>query len=91
MLYVSDQSSQGFTVRPLELPELSLRTDKVTFDWIAIARQKGYEQRPAVLIPSQEQIEARKIALQEKLERDALQREEMLEKQAQREEETGRR
>jgi hypothetical protein len=91
LLYVAEKSTEGFAVKPLEIPGLSLKTDEVTFDWIAIARQKGYEQRPAVLIPSQEQIEARKLALQEKLKRDALQREEMLEKQAQREEETGRR
>jgi hypothetical protein len=52
LLYVTDKSTQGFTVRPLAIPELSLKTDNISFDWIAIARQKGYEQRPEFLIPS---------------------------------------
>jgi hypothetical protein len=52
LLYVTNKSTQGFQVKPLEVPELGLKTDNVSFDWIAIARQKGYEQRPQVDIPA---------------------------------------
>jgi hypothetical protein len=61
LLYVTDKSTQGFTVKPLEIPELSLEADKVSFDWIAIARQKGYEQRPEIITPSEDQMRGKKV------------------------------
>ena len=85
LLYVTNKSTQGFTVKPLEIPELSLKTNNVTFDWIAIARQKGFEQRPAVLMPSEEEKRAEELKEQEELQRDALYHQQMYEKQARRE------
>ncbi len=96
LLYVTGKSTQGFTVKPLEIPELSLKTDNVSFDWIAIARQKGYEQRPEVLILSEEEsraeelnreeeMRAEELKHQEELEREAAYRQEMAEKQARKE------
>lgn len=85
LLYVTNKSTQGFTVKPLEIPELSLKTDNVTFDWIAIARQKGYEQRPEVFIPSEEERRAEELKEQEEFQRDALYHQQMHEKQARRE------
>jgi hypothetical protein len=95
LLYVTNKSTQGFTVKPLEIPELSLKTDNVSFDWIAIARQKGYEQRPEVImeeegsmadqISREEAMRAEELRHQEELEREELYRQEMLEKQARKE------
>jgi hypothetical protein len=94
LLYVTNKSTQGFTVKPLEIPELSLKTDNVSFDWIAIARQKGYEQRPEVIteegsmadeISREEALRAEELKHQEELERDELYRQEMMKKQAQKE------
>jgi hypothetical protein len=61
LLYVTGKSAEGFTVKPLEIPELSLKTDNVSFDWIAIARQKGYEQRPEIITPSEDQMRGKKV------------------------------
>jgi hypothetical protein len=93
LLYVDNKSTQGFAVKQLEIPGLSLKNDNVSFDWIAIARQKGYEQRPQVLTsdeekPSdwvskwQEERRAEEIKHQQELQHDALYRQQMLEKQA---------
>ena len=85
LLYVDSKSTQGFAVKSLAIPELSLKTDNVSFDWIAIARQKGYEQRPEVLIPSEEERRAEELKEQEELQRNALYHQQMHEKQARRE------
>ncbi len=96
LLYVTNKSNQGFVVKPLEIPELSLKTDNVSFDWIAIARQKGYEQRPPVVTSDeekptdwvsrwQEEKKAEELKHQQELQQNALYRQQMLEKQARRE------
>ena len=92
LLYVTNKSTQGFTVKPLEIPELSLKTDNVSFDWIAIGRQKGYEQAPEAImeeegsvadqISREQAIRAEELKHQEELERDAQYRQQMMEKQA---------
>jgi hypothetical protein len=95
LLYVASKSNQGFSVERLEIPDLAIKSDDITFDWIAIARQKGYEQRPEVImeeegsatdeISREEALRAEELEHQEELERDALYRQQMLEKQAQKE------
>jgi hypothetical protein len=95
LLYVTDKSTRGFTVKPLEIPELSLKSDDVSFDWIAIARQKGCEQRPQVIVEEEgsmadridreDALRAEEIKHQEERKQDELQRQQMLEKQTRRE------
>ncbi len=94
LLYVASKSNQGFSVERLEIPDLAMKSDDITFDWIAIARQKGYEQRPEVLMPSEEELAAEELAEleelkeeQQDLEREAVQLEEMLKQQARHEDE----
>ncbi len=97
LLYVDSKSNQGFGVRRLEIPDLNLKSDDVTFDWIAIGRQKGYEQRPQIIMEEEggnsaasqltweEEVRARELEHQEELKRDALNRQQMLEKEAEKE------
>jgi hypothetical protein len=98
LLYVASKSNQGFSVERLEIPDLAMKSDDIAFDWIAIARQKGYEQRPQIVMGEEdsdaeqlsyeEEIRAEELKHQEELERDALFRQQMREKQAQKEAET---
>jgi regulator of protease activity HflC (stomatin/prohibitin superfamily) len=95
LLYVASKSNQGFSVERLEIPDLAIKSDDITFDWIAIAREKGYEQRPEVVmegegampdqINREEALRAEELEHQKELERDALFRQQMREKQAQKE------
>jgi hypothetical protein len=97
LLYVDSKSNQGFGVRRLEIPDLNLKSDDVTFDWIAIGRQKGYEQRPQIVmgeeegelaagqLTREEAMRAEELQHQEELKRDALNRQQMLEKEAEKE------
>jgi hypothetical protein len=85
LLYVGSKSNQGFTAQRLEIPDLAINSAEISFDWIAVGRQKGCERRPAVLIPSEEDRRDQELKEQEELERHAVHREQMLEKQAQRE------
>jgi hypothetical protein len=95
LLYVASKSNQGFSVERLDIPDLAIKSDDITFDWIAIARQKGYEQRPEVImeeegavadqISQEEEMRAEELKHQEELERDARYRQEMQEKQARKE------
>ncbi len=95
LLYVTAKSNRGFSVERLEIPDLAIKSDDITFDWIAIARQKGYEQRPEVVmeeegsvadeISREEALRAEELKHQEELERDARYRQEMLEKQTRKE------
>lgn len=96
LLYVDNKSTLGFAVNQLEIPGISVKSDNAIFDWIAIARQKGYEQRPDVFMRLEEESRADKLRReeemrteelkhQEELQRDALYRQQMLEKQARRE------
>jgi hypothetical protein len=96
LLYVDNKSTYGFAVKQLEIPGLSLKNDNVSFDWIAIARQKGYEQRPQVLTSDeekptdwvskwQEERKAEELKHQQELQQDALYRQQIREKQALRE------
>jgi hypothetical protein len=95
LLYVASKSNQGFSVERLEIPDLAMKSDDITFDWIAIARQKGYEQRPQIVMGEEdsdaeqlsyeEEIRAEELKHQEELERDALFRQQMREKQTQKE------
>ena len=95
LLYVDNKSTLGFAVKQLEIPGLSLKSDNAIFDWIAIARQKGHEQRPDVFMRPEEESRADKLRReeekraeelkhQEELQRDARYRQEMMEKQARR-------
>ncbi len=52
-IYVSSRSSTGFTVK-----ELMSGTSNAEFDWMAIGRRKGYEQRPVVQVADIEEMEA---------------------------------
>ena len=98
LLYVASKSNQGFSVERLEIPDLATKSDDITFDWIAIAREKGCEQRPQVLmgeeesmaeeLSHEEEMRAEELKHQEELERDALFRQKMREKQAQKEAES---
>lgn len=47
-LYVVDESSEGFTVR------CGAGDTNASFDWVAIGRRKGYEQRPVIAVPVEE-------------------------------------
>jgi hypothetical protein len=95
LLYVSDKSTRGFTVKPLEIPEISLKTDHVSFDWIAIARQKGCEQRPEIIMEEEgsmadrmdreDALRGEEMKHQEERKQDELRRQQMLEKQSRRE------
>jgi hypothetical protein len=95
LLYVASKSNQGFSVERLEIPDLAIKSGDVTFDWIAIGRQKGYEQRPQILmgeeewsadlVNREEEMRAEELKYQEELERETAYRQEMLEKQARKE------
>lgn len=94
LLYVASKSNQGFSVERLEIPDLAMKSGDITFDWIAIARQKGYEQRPEVIMEEEsvadqlsreEEMRAEELRHQEELERHELHRQQMLEKQARKE------
>ncbi len=95
LLYVASKSNQGFSVERLEIPDLAMKSDDIAFDWIAIAREKGYEQRPEVVmegegavadqISREEALRAEELEHQEELERDALHRQQVLQKQAEKE------
>jgi hypothetical protein len=56
LLYVESKSNRGFAVRRLEIPDLAMKSGDITFDWIALGRQKGHEETPKVLIPSDEEM-----------------------------------
>ncbi len=51
-IVVTNKSTSGFTVKEL----LNGKSD-ATFDWIAIGRMKGYEQRPEIKLITTEQME----------------------------------
>lgn len=51
-LYVSEQSQTGFAVLT------GAGEQNIDFDWMAIGRRKGYEQRPEVQVADIEQMEA---------------------------------
>lgn len=51
-IYVNSKSSTGFTVK-----ELMSGTSNAEFDWMAIGRRKGYEQRPEIQVADIEQME----------------------------------
>lgn len=97
LLYVESKSNQGFAVQRMEIPGLAMKSGDVTFDWIAIGRQKGYEQRPKIimgeeesgtdLVNRDEELRIEEIKHQQELERDELFRQQMLKRQAQKEEE----
>jgi hypothetical protein len=44
-LYIEEQTQEGFTVRS------GAGDPNVTFNWIAIGRRKGYEERPELNLP----------------------------------------
>jgi len=100
LLYVASKSNQGFSVERLEIPDLAMKSGEISFDWIAIGRQKGYEQRPQVtmgeeessadLVNREEEMRAEELKHQEELERDAAYRQQMAEKQARKEAERQR-
>ncbi|MCK4858346.1 MAG: hypothetical protein KAT58_10285 [candidate division Zixibacteria bacterium] len=54
LLYVANKSTAGFSVQPMEIKGMALSTDDISFDWIAIARQKGFERRPEIEAPVEE-------------------------------------
>jgi hypothetical protein len=85
LLYVESKSNQGFAVQRLEIPALAIKSGDITFDWIAIGRQKGYEQRPEIVIPSEEESPSLDQAQLNELQGKADYRERMLKIQAKRE------
>jgi hypothetical protein len=96
LLYVASKSNQGFSVERLEIPDLAMKSDDITFDWIAIGRQKGYEQRPQVSMGEEDamagqliqeedvnpEMSAEELQNQKDLERHERRRQEAQEKQA---------
>jgi hypothetical protein len=55
ILYVNNESSSGFTVKLLPIPGLEAYAKNVSFYWAAIGMRKGYEVRPNIVVPKEEQ------------------------------------